>query len=159
MVHTYDVDPAHVRNGTKKYRPTGNYWTIIHTTQRPSYPQVPKKGKGKPSQDLPRIHSISAAMKFSWNNSSQQPRLVVTAEDADFDQTTLQHWREEGFQVSYLPFTATRKAYIQQLHHLADPLELGEKYAIVGQASHKSSLHTCNLLPIAFISQKYSLFC
>ncbi|KAL8651723.1 MAG: hypothetical protein Q9210_003089 [Variospora velana] len=70
-------------------------------------------------------------MKFSWNNSSQQPRVVVTAEDPDFDATTLQHWRDEGFEVSYLPFTATRKAYVQQLHHLADPLELGEKYAIV----------------------------
>ncbi|KAL8957750.1 MAG: hypothetical protein Q9193_005059, partial [Seirophora villosa] len=71
-------------------------------------------------------------MKFSWNSSSQKPRVVVTAEDADFDATTLQRWRDEGFAVSYLPFTATRKAYVQQLHHLADPLELGEKYAIVG---------------------------
>ncbi|KAL9600729.1 MAG: hypothetical protein Q9219_002970 [cf. Caloplaca sp. 3 TL-2023] len=70
-------------------------------------------------------------MKFSWNNASQQPRVVVTAEDPDFDLVTLQHWRDEGFEVSYLPFNASRKAYIQQLHHLADPLELGEKYAIV----------------------------
>ncbi|KAI4117354.1 MAG: hypothetical protein LQ345_002392 [Seirophora villosa] len=71
-------------------------------------------------------------MKFSWNTtSSQKPRVVLTAEDADFDATTLQRWRDEGFDVSYLPFTAARKAYVQQLHHLADPLELGEKYAIV----------------------------
>ncbi|KAL8930761.1 MAG: hypothetical protein Q9208_000302 [Pyrenodesmia sp. 3 TL-2023] len=74
-------------------------------------------------------------MKFSWNNSTQQPRVVVTAEDADFDAVTLQHWRDEGFEVSYLPFTATKKAYVEELHHLADPLELGEKYAIVGQAN------------------------
>lgn len=74
-------------------------------------------------------------MKFSWNNASQQPRVVVTAEDPDFDAVTLQHWRDEGFEVSYLAFTATRKAYVQELHHLADPLELGEKYAIVGQVN------------------------
>lgn len=86
-------------------------------------------------------------MKFSWNNTSQQPRVVVTAEDPDFDATTLQHWRDEGFEVSYLPFTDTRKTYVHQLHHLADPLELGEKYAIVGQANQCTRcFHRCSSL-------------
>ena len=68
---------------------------------------------------------------------SQRPRVVLTAEDPDFDPVTIQHWKDEGFEVSYLPLdttsAATCKAYIQQLQHLADPLELGEKYALVGQ--------------------------
>ncbi|KAL8721603.1 MAG: hypothetical protein Q9181_007674 [Wetmoreana brouardii] len=71
-------------------------------------------------------------MKFSWNASSQKPRIIVTSEDEgdEFDPTTLQHWRDEGFAVSYLPLT-NPKAFVQHLHHFADQLELGEKYAIV----------------------------
>ncbi|KAL9024029.1 MAG: hypothetical protein Q9196_006813 [Gyalolechia fulgens] len=65
-------------------------------------------------------------MKFSWNNASQTPRVVVTAEDPEFDNTTLQNWEAEGFLVSYLPFTVSRKAYIQQFQDLAETLELGE---------------------------------
>ena len=37
--------------------------------------------------------------------------------------------------MSYLPFTSSRNAFVKTLQHLADPLELGEKYAIVGPAS------------------------
>lgn len=72
-------------------------------------------------------------MKFSWNDASQTPRVVVTAEDQEFDNTTLQNWIAEGFEVSYLPFTTNRKAYIEKFQDVAESLELGEKYAIVGQ--------------------------
>ncbi|KAL8937465.1 MAG: hypothetical protein Q9216_004410 [Gyalolechia sp. 2 TL-2023] len=65
-------------------------------------------------------------MKFSWNDASQTPRVVVTAEDPEFDNTTLQDWEAEGFEVSYLPFTTSRKAYVQQFQDLAETLELGE---------------------------------
>ncbi|KAL8836233.1 MAG: hypothetical protein Q9170_003010 [Blastenia crenularia] len=87
-------------------------------------------------------------MKFSWNNSSQKPLVVVTAEDPDFDPITLQHWRDEGFEVSYLPFTASRKAYIQQLHHLADPLELayGEAAEVVLETALKPMPKLCALV-------------
>ena len=67
------------------------------------------------------------------------PRLVLTAEDDSFDQTTIQNWKDEGFQVTYLPFTGSRKQYEQDLHCLPDPLELGEKYAIVGWFFHPVS--------------------
>ena len=60
------------------------------------------------------------------------PRLVLTAEDDEFDPATIQHWKEEGFQVSYLPFKGQCKGYIRDIDHLPDDLELGEKYAIVG---------------------------
>ena len=72
-------------------------------------------------------------MRFSWSDSSvAQPKVVITAEDDDFDLGTIQKWRAEGFEVSYLPFTGPRKDYVHCLQHLADPLELGENFAIVG---------------------------
>lgn len=72
-------------------------------------------------------------MRFSWSDSRvARPKVFITAEDDDFDEVTLQNWREEGFEVSYLPFTGSREDYILSLQHLADPLELGENFAIVG---------------------------
>jgi len=76
---------------------------------------------------------VSIPMKFSWTPSMQAiPKLVLTAEDQDFDPLTIQIWKAEGFEVSYLPFTGSRKDYEKNLLHLADPLDLGEKYAIIG---------------------------
>ncbi|KAK2793652.1 hypothetical protein FQN51_001163 [Onygenales sp. PD_10] len=68
-------------------------------------------------------------MHISWE-SGRAP-LVVTADTPDFDPVTLQHFRDEGYQVSYLPYNGVQKEYISQLHSLEDPLELGDKYAIV----------------------------
>lgn len=61
-----------------------------------------------------------------------QPRLVLTAEDPSFDSVTIQKWKDEGYNVTYLPFTGSRRDFERNLQHLADPLEMGEKYAIVG---------------------------
>lgn len=72
-------------------------------------------------------------MRFSWSDgSAAHPKIVITAQDDDFDQVTIQNWRAEGFEVSYLPFTGLRNDYVHTLQHLADPLELGENFAIVG---------------------------
>lgn len=72
-------------------------------------------------------------MTFSWKNSKvAQPKIVITAEKDDFDQLTIQNWKAEGFETSYLPFTSSREDYLHSLRHLADPLELGENFAIVG---------------------------
>ena len=60
------------------------------------------------------------------------PKLVVTAEDPTFDEKTLQNWRDEGFDVSYLPFDTSRKQYVEKLNHISDPLGLGDSFAIVG---------------------------
>lgn len=61
-----------------------------------------------------------------------QPRLVLTAEDPSFDTVTIQNRKDENYRVSYLPFTGSRRDFEKNLQHLADPLETGEKYAIVG---------------------------
>ena len=60
------------------------------------------------------------------------PRLYVTADDDEFDSTLLQHFEEEGFHTTYLPLGKDGKAYRESLRHLADDLELGENYAIIG---------------------------
>ena len=64
------------------------------------------------------------------------PRLYVTADDEEFCQTVLQHFREEEFEVTYLPMGNSVKAFKDRLRHLADDLELGENYAVVGKFRH-----------------------
>ena len=72
-------------------------------------------------------------MKFSWSDSSvPQPKVVIAAEDHEFDRNIIQNWRAEGFEISYLPFIDSRKDYVYSLQHLHDRLELGDNYAIVG---------------------------
>ena len=63
------------------------------------------------------------------------PRLVLTAEGPDFNPTTLSNWKDEGYQVTYLPLLNNKKDFINKLNRLADPLESGETYAIVGLLS------------------------
>jgi hypothetical protein len=60
------------------------------------------------------------------------PRLHVTADDNEFDPIILKYFRDEGFDATYLPKGSDNKAYKDRLKHLADDLELGENYAIVG---------------------------
>ena len=72
-------------------------------------------------------------MKFSWTQSGMANlKVVVTAEGPTFDEATLQKWREEGFNVSYLPFDNSRERYAHTIEHLSDPMALSETYAIVG---------------------------
>ena len=72
-------------------------------------------------------------MNFSSNHSTvTRPKVIITAKDDEFDQVTIQNWRAEGFEVSYLPYTGSRGDYVRGLQHLADPLELGENFAIIG---------------------------
>lgn len=58
--------------------------------------------------------------------------MYVTAETNDFDPATLRAWRDEGYRVRYIPFNGGGRKYEKVLLGLADDLELGEKYAIVG---------------------------
>lgn len=75
-----------------------------------------------------KIHGGSAFL--NWRATT--PRLYVTAESDDFDDLTLQAWRDEGFEVNYLPFGDGGKQYVKTLHSLKDGLGVGGTYAIVG---------------------------
>ena len=77
-------------------------------------------------------------LDVSWSNV--QPRLCVTSDTEDFDEEILAHFKEEGYQTWYLPYNGDHAAYQRQLQHLADPLELGESYAIVGKICALSSV-------------------
>lgn len=94
---------------------------------------VNNEGEGVTTQERLTIrHHGPKNLHFSWHNLNSLPRLVVTSDTTDFDAITIEHFMEEGFQVAYLPYTGDKKDYQNKLQHLADPLELGDKYAIVG---------------------------
>jgi hypothetical protein len=63
--------------------------------------------------------------------NSLPPRLHITSEDDEFDEVTIQHWREEGFDVTYLPMGEGGKAYRDAIKDLPNDLELGETFGIV----------------------------
>lgn len=95
-------------------------------------------------------------MKFSWDDPNKPdalPRLVLTASaptSTSFSQSIIHNFQAEGYDVTYLPFTGDPKAFRSHLSHLADPLELGEKYAIVGQLCSlpfRPAPHTITLPP------------
>ena len=89
------------------------------------------EGVNKTLKNGTRIRSTTShsTSKFSWSTTIS--RLVVTSDTDDFDEDILSHFREEGFNVQYLPYDGDKAAYNRQLEHLADPLDLGENYAIV----------------------------
>jgi L-ascorbate metabolism protein UlaG (beta-lactamase superfamily) len=78
-----------------------------------------------------RIRGTGRNVNLTWQTSS--PRLVLTSDTDEFDPIIIQHFQEEGFQVAYLEYNGDKADYNNRLQHLQDPLELGEKYAIVGK--------------------------
>ncbi|KAK5005625.1 hypothetical protein LTR28_007481 [Elasticomyces elasticus] len=58
-------------------------------------------------------------------------RLYITSDTRGFDPMTLEAWRAEGFDVTYLPYDGDVEAYGRVLRRLADEMERGEGYAIV----------------------------
>lgn len=77
-----------------------------------------------------RTSTASRSVTFDWQ--TVQPRLVITSDTDDFDEELLRNFKDEGFQIRYMPYDGDKAAYQRQLAHLTDPLELGETYAIVG---------------------------
>ena len=78
-----------------------------------------------------RMKGGGRTVRLNWSTST--PRLVLTSDTDDFDDTIISHFEEEGFQISYLAYDGNKAEYLAKLQHLQDPLELGEKYAIVGK--------------------------
>ncbi|KIW73467.1 hypothetical protein PV04_01581 [Phialophora macrospora] len=76
-----------------------------------------------------RMRGGGRTVHLSWNTTT--PRIVLTSDTDDFDPTIISHFQQEGFQLSYLEYDGNKQDYLATLQHLQDPLELGEKYAIV----------------------------
>lgn len=70
-------------------------------------------------------------MQVSWRTEVAHPRLIIASDTEDFDEDIFDHFRQEGFQVSYLYYDGNRNAFNNTLEHASDNLELGENYAIV----------------------------
>lgn len=63
------------------------------------------------------------------------PKLYITAETNDasqFDQKTLKHWHDEGFDIEYIPFGNGGVEYVNVLKSLRVGLGMGEAFGIVG---------------------------
>ena len=79
--------------------------------------------------------SINAPGAFGspYNNSSKRMRLCISAETPDFDNEILRNWRDEEFDVVYLPYNEGRNDYQMRLRSVKEGLGVGENYAIIGK--------------------------
>ncbi|KAK3724406.1 hypothetical protein LTR37_001030 [Vermiconidia calcicola] len=59
------------------------------------------------------------------------PRLHITGDDEEPDQTVIEYFQDEDFDVTYLPRGNGGKAYRENLKSFGRDLELGESYAVV----------------------------
>ena len=60
------------------------------------------------------------------------PRVLLSSTSDDFDPVVVRRWREEGFAISYLPFNGNPKDYVSDLKSVADRLDFGEKFVLIG---------------------------
>ena len=65
-------------------------------------------------------------------DSMKTPRVLLSSTSKTFDPVIIRHWREEGFAVSYLPFNGQVKDHACDIHSVANGLEFGEKFALIG---------------------------
>lgn len=56
---------------------------------------------------------------------------MVRIRRTDFDPTTIDNWKAEGFAIAYIPYEGDLKTYHKALLSIAESLALGDKYAIV----------------------------
>lgn len=78
-----------------------------------------------------RIRGGGRSTRFAWTNIT--PRLVITSDTSDFDEEILRNFEAEGFQVAYLAYDGDHNDYQNKLLHIADSLDVGDQYAIVGR--------------------------
>ncbi|KAF4556181.1 Hypothetical protein D9617_1g080560 [Elsinoe fawcettii] len=72
---------------------------------------------------------------FSHLKYHKTCHLLLTAETDDFDEVTVQEWRQEGFSVSYMGFGDGGADFVRRVQAHADKISVGEQYAIVAYGS------------------------
>lgn len=70
---------------------------------------------------------------FNVLNKTKTPHLVLAAETEDFDEEVAQQWRDEGFDVKYVPLLAGGMDFIRRVHTVGANFGVSEQYAIVGE--------------------------
>lgn len=81
------------------------------------------------------LQTLTSGNGFLTSFNTTIPRLYITAETdtvEEFDQITLKHWRDEGFDVIYLPYGNGGKAYVKELESIKDSMSLGDSFGIIG---------------------------
>ncbi|KXL47071.1 MAG: hypothetical protein FE78DRAFT_133962, partial [Acidomyces sp. 'richmondensis'] len=68
---------------------------------------------------------------FNSLNKTKIPHVILTSETEDFDEETIQQWRDEGFDTAYVPMLNGGNEYINRVHTQGDNFGVGEYYAIV----------------------------
>lgn len=76
--------------------------------------------------------NTGGASGFLYNSGSGTARLCITAETGEFDNETLRSWKDEGFDIVYVPYEVGEKEYIARLRSVREGLGVGENYAVVG---------------------------
>jgi hypothetical protein len=102
------------------------------------------------------VQTLTTGDGFLTSFNATTPRLYITAETDtidEFDQIMLKHWREEGFDVIYLPFGRGGKAYVKELEGIKDSLSLGDSFGVVGRLYSNAN---SNLIKICLMSCIYS---
>lgn len=69
---------------------------------------------------------------FNSLNKSKIAHVILTAESDDFAEEVTQQWRDEGFNVAYVPFGNGGKDFLARIKNTGDNLGVGEQYAVVG---------------------------
>jgi hypothetical protein len=83
---------------------------------------------------MPVQQTLSAGNGFLTSFNTTTPRIYITAETdtaADFDQITLRQWREEGFDVTYLPYGNGGRGYTTDLQNLSRSMGIGDNFGVI----------------------------
>jgi hypothetical protein len=83
------------------------------------------------------VNTGSSNSVSAFFNNNTTPKLYITADTdsaAEFDQVTLEHWREEGFNVTFVPFGEDGVVYTDTLKSISTGLGPGENFGIIGRS-------------------------
>jgi hypothetical protein len=80
------------------------------------------------------INTLTTGNGFLSSFNTATPKLYITAETdtaAEFDQATLQKWRDEGFHVTYIPYGTGGPAYTTAMTSISKSMGVGDSFGIV----------------------------
>jgi hypothetical protein len=80
------------------------------------------------------LNTLISGNSFLTSFNTATPKLYITAETSDvedFDQRTLALWRDEGFEVTYLPYGEGGTAFTHTLQDLGRTMGVGDSFGVV----------------------------
>jgi hypothetical protein len=80
------------------------------------------------------VQTLTTGNGFLTSFNTTTPKLYLTAETdtiEDFDQVTLQKWRDEGFDLKYIPYGKGGPAYTRELQAISRTMSVGDSFGMV----------------------------